>query len=73
MIVAIVVSVGGLYLSLSRMSAMPGATITGFASSGGGQVNITILNFNSITLNDAQIDLGELHSCLRHGLLCPQQ
>ncbi|MFH1409782.1 MAG: hypothetical protein ABIH34_07760 [Nanoarchaeota archaeon] len=59
MVVTVVITLASLFISLEKLDDLrQPPEISGFASSGGGQVNITILNFNSITLDDAQIDLG---------------
>ncbi|MFH1133553.1 MAG: hypothetical protein V1735_03620, partial [Nanoarchaeota archaeon] len=56
MLFAIVISLGGLYLSTNRLARIGG--ITGFASSGTGSVNVTIVSFNSIAIEDALINFG---------------
>ena len=55
MVVAILVSLGGLFISLDRLSKLQAGqppTITGFTSTGWGKANVSIASLLSITLID---------------------
>ncbi|MBU0980306.1 MAG: hypothetical protein KJ709_05845 [Nanoarchaeota archaeon] len=61
MIVAIIVSLGSLFISLDKLSSFQRPPkVTGYAPSGSGMVNLTILAFNSINVEDSFIDLGNI-------------
>ena len=61
MVVAILVSLGGLFMSLDRLSKLQAGVppgITTFATSGPGRANVTIAAVLSIILDDNKIDFG---------------
>ncbi len=57
LVAAIVVSVGGTFLSLQQLGSLSGST--GFATSDSGQVNLTVAQTLSIELTDDVINFGE--------------
>ncbi len=59
MVAAIVVSLGGLFVSLDRLGRLSSGGITGFVTgNASGKVNVTIASTATITLVDALINFG---------------
>jgi len=56
LVLAVIASIGGLFISLDRLSRM--MQITGYASSGTGTANVTIIGVNSISIVDNLINFG---------------
>ena len=57
LVIAIAVSLGGAFTSLSRLAAISALPITGFATSGTGKVNLSITETTSVAIS-GNIDFG---------------